>query len=336
MFFLCEACHLRPIVLQEHINESVIPYCLCQPCYHRLLHRSLRPLEYFNLVARHGHEYELHDDFYDDEGIAYAAEEVVLQDVALAFPSLESLRGQVERLVDYALVKWQYPPAVTPYLTGFTPLQILHVLDEKVAYNPFLLPKCLEVAAEVLAEQAYSWVNYQLSLVEEPVQVLNFAYALACCFPAAEAETLLLAALSTLSEKALAQHITCLCYLAGNGPLNWIETHCSTITNVPGSYGVTCAALGITWERIQRWLQAGRPLSLIALDTLVNCSTTSDSQNRSPWLRDHPPHLHAPTALETMDEALQAYLTVDSVPRTKQAVRFIQDHWPQIVKTPFI
>ena len=104
MSLLCEACHLRPIVLQEYINESVIPYCLCQPCCHRLLHRSLRPLEYFNLVARHGHEYELHDDFYDDAGIAYAAEEEVREAAALAFPSLESLRGQVERLVDYEVV----------------------------------------------------------------------------------------------------------------------------------------------------------------------------------------------------------------------------------------
>jgi hypothetical protein len=332
----CESCRLRPSVLHEHLNDSVIPYCLCQPCYDRLVHRSLRPLEYFNLVAIHGHEYEIHDDFYDDEGVAYAAEDPVLPDTTLAFPTLQNLRGQVECLVDYALVKWRYPPAVTPYLTVFTPEQVLRVLDEKIAHNPFLLPKCLEVAAEVLQGQAYAWVKYHLSLVDGPLQVLNFAYALARCFPAAEAQDLLLAALGTLSEKALAEHITCLCYLAGNGPLDWIETHCRTITNVPGSYGVTCAALGISWERVHRWLQAGRPLSLMALDALVNCSTTSETQNRSPWLREHPPHLHAPLALETMDEALHAYVALDSVPRTKQAVRFIQSQWPQIVKTTLV
>jgi hypothetical protein len=318
---LCESCRLRPSVLPEHLNDAVIPYCLCQPCYHRLLHRSLRPLEYFNLVAIHGHEYELHDDFYDEDGVAYAAEELVVPDTTLAFPALQNLRGQV---------------AVTPYLTAFTPPQVLRVLEEKVAHNSFLLPKCLEVAAEVLQGQAYAWVKYHLNAVDDPRRVLDFAYALARCFPAAEAEDLLLAALGTLSEKALAEHITCLCYLAGSGPLDWIETHCRTITHVPGNYGVTCAALGITWERVHRWLQAGRPLSLMALDAFVNCSTTSETQHRSLWLREHPPHLHAPLARETMDEVLQAYVALDSVPRTKQAVRFIQSQWPQILKTTLV
>jgi len=333
---VCEACRHRAVMLQEQLNESVIPYCLCQPCYERLLHRSLRPLEYFNLVALHGHEYDLHDDFYTDEGIAYAAKKPVQQEAGLAFPPVESLRGHVERLVDYALVKWWYPTAITPYLAEFTPLQILRVLDEKLAYNPFLLPKCVELAAEVLAGHAYAWVKYQLRLVDDPVQVLDFAFALARCFPAAEAEALILAALGTLNEKALAERVTCLVHLAGNGPLDWIETHCRTVTNVPGTYGVACAALGMTWERVQRWLQAGRPLSLMALDALVNCSTTTDTLNGSLWLRKHPPRLHAPATLTTMEEVLQAYIALDSVPRTKTAVRFIREHWPQILKTPLL
>ncbi|MDF7815698.1 hypothetical protein P1X16_30240 [Hymenobacter sp. YC55] len=330
---LCEACRLRASVIQEKRNGSVIPYCLCQPCYQRLLHRALRPLEYFNLVALHGHEYELCDDFYSDDGVADAAEEPVDLEPALTFPTLESLRGHVERLVDYTIVKWWYPAAVTPYLVGFAPQEVLHVLDDKLARNPFLLPRCLEVAAEVLQGHAYAWVKYQLSSVEEPLQVLDFAYALSRCFPAAEAEAVLLAALSTLNEKALAEHVTCLCYLAGNGPLDWIEAHCRAITTVPGGYGVTCAALGITWERVQRWLKMGRPLSLMALDALVNCSTTAATQNRPLWLREHPPYLHAPSTLEAMNEVLSAYVTLDSVPRTKMAIRFIQEHWPQILKT---
>ncbi len=333
MSFLCEACRLRPVVIRERLNESVIPYCLCQTCYHRLQHRSLRPLEYFNLVARHGHEYELHDDFYDDDGGACAADETIQQEESLAFPTLASLSSQVDGLIDYALVKWWYPPAVTAYLAAFAPNQVLHVLDEKLALNPFLLPKCLEIAAESLGGQAYAWVKYQLSLSEEAEQVLAFAYALSRCFPAAEANAHILTALSTLSEKALAQHVTCLCYLEGDTPLDWLETHCLSITNVTGSYGVAAAALGITWERIYRWLRAGRPLSLIALDVLVNCTTTSETQNTSLWLREHPPRLHAPIAIEEMEEALQEYVSRDSVPRTKNALRFIREHWAQILKT---
>jgi len=333
MSFLCEACCLRPVVIRERLNESVIPYCLCQPCFHRLQHRSLRPLEYFNLVARHGHEYDLHDDFYDDDGSACAADEPVQQEASLAFPTLAGLSSQVEGVVDYALVKWWYPPAVTPYFAAFAPNQVLQVLDEKLALNPHLLPKCLEIAAESLGGQAYAWVKYQLSCSEEPARVLAFAYALSRCFPAAEANAHILSALSTLSEKALAEHVTCLCYLAGETPLDWLETRGPSITTVGGSYGVAAAALGITWERVNRWLHAGRPLSLIALDALVNCSTTRETQNTSLWLREHPPHLQAPIAVEKMEAVLQEYVSRDSVPRTKNALRFIREHWAQILKT---
>jgi len=147
---VCEACRHRAVVLREQLNESMIPYCLCQPCYERLLHRSLRPLEYFNLVALHGHEYDLHDDFYTDEGMACAASKPVEPDTTLTFPPVESLRGHVERLVDYALVKWWYPAAVTPYLAQFTTLQILRALDDKLAYNPFLLLRMTDMAGKLL------------------------------------------------------------------------------------------------------------------------------------------------------------------------------------------
>jgi hypothetical protein len=94
---LCEACRVRPVALLERLDESDIPYSLCHSCYHRLVHRSLRPLEYFNLVAIHGLEYELHDDFYDDCGIAYAAEEPVEPDSSLSFPTLSTISDNVGR-----------------------------------------------------------------------------------------------------------------------------------------------------------------------------------------------------------------------------------------------
>jgi hypothetical protein len=315
----------------EQINESVIPYHLCHECYHRLLHRSLRPLEYFNLVAIHGLEYELHDDFYDDDGTACAAEEPVIEDSALAFPTLANLRGNAGRLVDYALVRWRYPAPVTAYLQSFEPLTLLRILDEKLALNPYLLPRCLEIAAHALGQLAYTWVSYQIRLYEEPNKLI-FTKSVAACFPKDEAEAFVLTELSQLNEKSLSQQITCLCYLNGHGPLDWMEAHCRTINAVADSYGFASAALGITWERAQRWLTIGRPLSLIALDALIKCSITAETMHAALWLREHPPRLHAPAPLAEMNEALTRYLAQDSVPRTKNAVYFIQENWPQILK----
>ncbi|GAB3577719.1 hypothetical protein GCM10027345_15910 [Hymenobacter daeguensis] len=282
-------------------------------------------------MALHGHEYELHDDFYDDCGKAYAAQEPVEEDAKLVFPALSTLSNNVNRLVDYALVKWWYPPSVTPYLQSFEPLTVLQQLDAKIALNPFLLPKCLEIAAHSLGPHAYAWVKFQLNNYEGFNELL-FAEAVAACFPNQEAESFVLGALNKLDEKALAQQITCLCYFNGNGPLDWMETHCRNITVVSSNYGFASAALGITWDRAKRWLMARRPLSLIALDALVNCGATAETANAPLWLREHPPHLHMPDTIAAMDDMLTQYLALDSVPRTKNAVRFIKEHWPQILK----
>jgi hypothetical protein len=220
---------------------------------------------------------------------------------------------------------------VTPYLRAFAPPAVLKALDEKLALNPFLLPKCLEIAAHALGPLAHAWVRYQLTTYNGPNELL-FAEAAASCFPSEEAEAFVLGALSKLDEKALAQQITCLCYLTGDGPLDWIEAHCRTITIVSANYGFASAALGITWPRAHRWLMAGRPLSLIALDALVNCSTTAETANAAIWLREHPPRLKSPDTITAMEDALAQYLTQDSVPRTKIAVRFIKENWAQLLK----
>ena len=279
----------------------------------------------------HGACYELHDDFYDDEGEACAAETEVEQDPNLAFPTLDSVRGDVHRLVDYVIVKFWYPRDVTPYLAEFAPAEVLQVLDEKLALNFQLLPTCLEIAAEVLGPHANAWVRYQLTQFEGLDKTV-FAHALASCLPKTEAESIILETLSTLSERDFREHVTSLRYFSGSVPLGWLEEQRDRINIVSGNYGAVCACLGMTWSRVYRWLHLGRPMSLIALDALVECSTTAETVNRAPWLREHPPHLHEPVSVSEMNKVLNEYLTQDNVPRTKNAVRFIQQHWREILK----
>ena len=283
------------------------------------------------MASIHGACYELHDDFYDDNGAACAAEIEVEQDSDLAFPTLDNLRGDVHRLVDYAIVKFWYPRDVTPRLAAFAPAEVLRVLDEKLALNYQLLPTCLEIAAEVLGPQANVWVRYQLAQFEGSEKTV-FAHALASCLPKTEAESIILETLSTLSERDLRDHISCLRYFSGSVPLDWLEEQRGRINTVSGNYGAVCACLGMTWSRVHRWLHLGRPMSLIALDALMECSTTAETVNRAPWLREHPPHLHEPVLVDEMNKALNEYLTHDSVPRTKNAVGFIQQHWREILK----
>ena len=63
----CESCNINEIEVEETTEEGQNPYRLCRPCQQRLINKSLRPVEYFNLTAIHGHNYYLQDNFYENE-----------------------------------------------------------------------------------------------------------------------------------------------------------------------------------------------------------------------------------------------------------------------------
>src|SRR5215204_1738464 len=64
---ICESCRTRPVEIFELPEKGAQLYRLCTQCHHRLINYALRPLEFFNLAAIHGHSFHLHDDFYDDD-----------------------------------------------------------------------------------------------------------------------------------------------------------------------------------------------------------------------------------------------------------------------------
>ncbi|RAK68320.1 hypothetical protein DLM85_09850 [Hymenobacter edaphi] len=292
----------------------------------------MRPLEFFNLSAVHGPVYEWPDDYFDDEGEAYPALTEAESDALLALPSLPQLRGDVRRLVQYALVSPGPPREVSALLAEFEPWEVQQVLDERIAVYPYRLGQCLEIAAEALGPRAYHWVKHRLAHYPQ-ADIGVFAPALARCFPVAEGEAIMLGSLSQLSEKSLMQRIHCLSPFSGNGPLDWLENQRSRIHTVSDGYGMTVALVGISWERVQRWLRLGRPLSLIALDAVVNCSTACLNPDQYRRFRLNPPRLLAPAPVAEMNRVLAQYLERDSVPRTRKAVRFIQQNWDNILKS---
>src|SRR5262249_42051367 len=68
---LCEACRRRQASEVISGDDPHEPYKVCSECGERLRQRALRPLEWFNLAAKHGwRKYLLRDDFYDEDGTA--------------------------------------------------------------------------------------------------------------------------------------------------------------------------------------------------------------------------------------------------------------------------
>ena len=51
---LCQACKKSGAEVIERADDPDDPYRLCRPCHQRLIHHSLRPLEWYNLASWHG------------------------------------------------------------------------------------------------------------------------------------------------------------------------------------------------------------------------------------------------------------------------------------------
>ena len=94
--------------------------------------------------------------------------------------------------------------------------------------------------------------------------------------------------------------------------------------NASLSWGHLAASSHFTWDRVNKWIEKGRSLSLIALDALVFCTTVDERlDHQSSWMRQIQPKLTDNPRPEIVAARLKEYLKADSVPRTKNAVRKI-------------
>ena len=107
--------------------------------------------------------------------------------------------------------------------------------------------------------------------------------------------------------------------------LDWIEQRLHS-PNQPTKpdWGQLAAITGITWERIARWLDRGKPLSLVALDALNFC--WNYDAGIGAWLHNHEPKLLTPADPDTMRARLQQYAEDDPSPRVDRTVKMIVEH----------
>lgn len=323
---ICESCNIRQIEVEEFAAEGLKPYRLCRPCKHRLTNRALRPLELFNLISIHGHAFLLHDDFYDyDTGEATQPEIDVLEADKFPFPTFEQIKTNLNRLIDFAFVQYFTDEKVIEQLRHFDKQDVLKIVDSKVCYNRAINYKAFEIVAKVLGPTADSWIKKQwASRKENELQI--FAEPLAKCLNFDEAFGLITKELEKGDDKFLSENVSALLYFQSDQTLDYIEKVSSRIKNVSSNWGQLAASSEFSWNRANKWLTIGRPLSLVALDSLIYCTTIGERLNQSLWLRQLNPRLIDSPRPETIANRLRKYLTFDSVPRTKNAVETIIDN----------
>ena len=94
----CESCNINNFEVEELVDDGQKPYRLCSLCLDRLLNKALRPLEFFNLTAIHGHGSYLHDDFYNYEtGEATQPDIEVLETDKFPFPEFEQIKHKLTK-----------------------------------------------------------------------------------------------------------------------------------------------------------------------------------------------------------------------------------------------
>jgi len=317
----CESCNI--IEIEELVDEGQNPYRLCLGCHDRLLNKALRPLEFFNLTAIHGHSYYLHDDFYDyDTGEATQPDIEVIDSEIFPFPDFEQVKNDLNRLIDFSFVQYFTENFVINELQKFDKLEVLKRLKEKVSYNRAINYKAFEIAWKVVGRTAEEWIkNEWANRLENEFQI--FAEPIAKCLGFDEAFEILTKELERGDDRFLSENVSALLYFQNDQTLDWIEKVSVRIKNISSSWGQLAASSQFTWDRANKWLTIGRPLSLVALDSLIYCTTNGERRNQSIWLRQLNPRLTDNPKPEIIANRLREYLTIDSVARTKNAVETI-------------
>lgn len=322
----CESCNIREIEIEELSDEGQNPYRLCLACHDRLLNKALRPLEFFNLTSIHGHGYYLHDDFYDyDTGEATQSDIEVIDAENFPFPDFQQIKNDLNRLIDFSFVQYFTDNFVINELQKFDKLEVLKRLKEKVDYNRAINYKAYEIAGKVVGKTAEEWIKTEwANRRENELQI--FAEPIAKCLDFDEGFKILTGELESGNDKFLSENVSALLYFQSDKTLDWIEKICERIKNISSSWGQLAASSQFTWDRANKWLTIGRPLSLIALDSLNYCTTIGERLNQSLWLRQLNPRLSDNPRPEIIANRLKEYLAVDNVPRTKNAVETIIDN----------
>jgi hypothetical protein len=311
--------------VEEVVSEDAPepPYLVCRACERRLRSNSLRPLEFFNLAAVHGPTHFLHDDFYDcgpeNYGEATTPDEEVEEPDRFPAPTLDNVKGDLERLLDYCMAqRWiRDRQDVEEALAAHDKREMLASLARRVAAsapNPSIEFRAYEVCTCCVGTTAESWVrgrwegHYRIEVLKP------LAQATAACLPFEEGWSRVTAKLEEMDARDLRDSIFALCYFRSPRAVDWMEAHRDRAST--DAWGMVAALSRFSWPRAVAWLEAGRPLSHVALAALQGCF-----YHYSLLSKRLQPVLEEPAPVEKMVAVLNAHAAArDNVPNVRGRV----------------
>lgn len=310
----CEACRDERAVC-EVPNEPGPPFVVCKACKKRLEAFALRPLEWFRLAVVHGWwSYLLRDDFYDDDGEAFAPEVPVVNAKSFPFPPESEWGTSLAFALDIAYVKWSLPDVLLPTFST-DPVATLATIRETLEHrpNPQMRSIAYEVCAKCLGPAAAEWLCEEWQRPDSNDYLLGLACASAACLPQLLAFQLVETALRAVPPGEQPDQVACLSWFPGPNTLALLES--LVVSPVRDGWGRAAACCGLDWARVCAWFAAGRPLSLVAFDALRACV-----RHDTLILRELRPRLRRPPEAGALVAVLVHQRAIDPSPRVKQAV----------------
>ena len=270
------------------------------------------------MATRYGwNQYLLHDDFYDDDGVACQPEEDVDDPASSPFPTPAEYAASLALAIDVAFAKWHLPEALLPLLAARPP-ETIAALETALAErrNLDFESRAYEIAARALGPHAADWIRQRWKVVPAEGSVVALAEASAACLPPPEGLALVESVLREMEPNKRRDCLWAMAYFRDRRALSFIEEFAAPPTT--DIWGRVAACSRFSWDVAEAWLQRGRPLSLVALDAL-GFSFIYDTVE----LRRMLPTLENPPDPETLERTLRQHAVRDPAWRVESQVNLL-------------
>jgi hypothetical protein len=324
---ICQATRTVPATVEIPSGSPDGPFYLCEAAAERLRTRSLAPREWYNLAVLFSPwVHELHDDFYDEDGTADQPDLPVPSygDERDRVPTLAEVASNLAELIDYLQTRWRIDEDHKAAIRAHPPRLVLSIATARHAktLNTSLRAVLEEVLAIGARELSLPWFRARIAETKADLRLSIIASA-AEVLPAGESFELATSELQLFPAESRHHHLYCLHILRNLNTPAWIERNvCPPVVN---DWGRLAAMCNVDWTTTRRWLRSGRPLSLVALDSII------ERVPRQPDRPSRAPKLQVPSGPSELSAALDNHLHSDPSVRVRQLTAFALKHLGDIV-----
>jgi hypothetical protein len=240
---------------------------------------------------------------------------------------LEGVACDARLLLDYSITRWHFWPELAAAWARLPRSDILAALSARFGStsNEAIRSRVLEVCASALHETGADFVRYAWGEYPETMYLWTLAEASAACLPFREGFARVVTALAELENSRKRDLMGSLGHFHSPEALDWIEQN--IFPPITETWGYLAAASSLDWPRVERWLNGGRPLSLVAIDALG-----AILRPQSPFLKAYGPRLHQAPTVERFTNVLSHYAARDKVPRVEQRTAWLLSHAQALTK----